>query len=52
MAKDKDDQPIPARKRVVFLHGEIKTPPFSHEARKETGDLLGQFQQANGRRTP
>jgi phage-related protein len=27
-------------KPLVFLHGEIKTPPFSNEARKEAGSLL------------
>jgi phage-related protein len=44
MASEKPDDPVPVRKRVAFLHGEIKTPPFSHEARKEAGDLLGQLQ--------
>ncbi len=29
-----------ASKRILFLGGEVKTPPFSAEARKETGDLL------------
>ena len=29
-----DDKPI------VWLHGEIQTPPFSNEARIETGFLL------------
>jgi phage-related protein len=44
MATDKDDQPIPVRKRVIFLHGEIKTPPFSAKARKEAGDSLRQLE--------
>jgi len=29
-----------ATRRIIFLGGEIKTPPFSTEARKESGDLL------------
>jgi len=29
-----------ARKPLVWLHGEIKTPPFSAEARVEAGTLL------------
>ena len=33
-----EDEPEP--KLLVFLHGEIKSPPFSDEARKEAGDLL------------
>ncbi len=33
-----DDEPGP--KTLVFLHGEIKTPPFSDEARREAGYLL------------
>jgi phage-related protein len=32
-------------KPVVWLHGEIKTPPFSTSARKEAGKLLDQLQQ-------
>ncbi len=32
-------------KPLVWLHGEIKTPPFSHEARVEAGFLLRQVQQ-------
>ena len=32
-------------KPLVWLHGEIKTPPFSHEARIEAGFLLRQLQQ-------
>lgn len=30
---------------LVWLHGEVKTPPFSKEARIETGFLLRQLQQ-------
>ena len=32
-------------KPLVWLHGEIKTPPFSKEARVEAGFLLGRLQQ-------
>ncbi|MGB3691274.1 MAG: type II toxin-antitoxin system RelE/ParE family toxin [Spirulinaceae cyanobacterium] len=32
-------------KPLVWLHGEIKTPPFSQEARIETGVLLRRLQQ-------
>jgi phage-related protein len=31
-------------KPLVWLHGEVKTPPFSREARLEAGYLLGQLQ--------
>lgn len=34
-----------AEKPVVWLHGEVKTPPFSEEARHEVGMLLGILQQ-------
>lgn len=29
---------------VIWLHGEVKTPPFSKEARIEAGTLLGKLQ--------
>ena len=32
-------------KDIVWLHGEVRTPPFSKEARLETGYLLRQLQQ-------
>ncbi len=32
-------------KSLVWLHGEVKTPPFSQEIRVETGVLLRQLQQ-------
>jgi phage-related protein len=35
----------PAEKPVVWLHGEIKTPPFSKKGRIEAGVLLGRLQQ-------
>ena len=30
----------PARKPLVWLHGEVKTPPFTPEGRQEAGMLL------------
>jgi phage-related protein len=37
---------VPAgEKPLVWLHGHIKTPPFSEEARIEAGYLLGRLQQ-------
>jgi hypothetical protein len=33
------------RKPLVRLHGEIKTPPFSREARIEAGELLRSVQE-------
>lgn len=35
----------PDDKDVVWLHGEVKSPPFSSEARLEAGYLLRQLQQ-------
>ena len=35
---------MPDEKPLVLLHGEIKTPPFSAEARKEAGRLLDKLQ--------
>jgi hypothetical protein len=32
-------------KPLVWLHGEVKTPPFSQEARIEAGVLLRRLQQ-------
>lgn len=37
--------PISSDKPLVWLHGEIKTPPFSQSARVEAGYLLRQLQQ-------
>lgn len=36
---------LPERKDLIFLSGEIKTPPFSAKARQEAGDLLRQVQE-------
>jgi phage-related protein len=33
------------RRAVVWLHGEVKTPPFSKAARLEAGVLLGRLQE-------
>jgi phage-related protein len=35
----------PTRKPLIWLHGEIKTPPFSKEARIEAGTLLRRLQE-------
>ena len=35
----------PERKPLVWEHGEIKSPPFSREARIEAGVLLGSLQE-------
>jgi phage-related protein len=36
---------IKHRKPLAWLHGEVKTPPFSTEARVEAGVLLRQLQE-------
>ena len=41
-----------ARKPLVILSGEIKTPPFSREARIEAGVLLGILQWGGSLRFP
>jgi phage-related protein len=47
MAKENppDEGELPRRKPLAWLHGEIKTPPFSAEGRKEAGDLLRLLQE-------
>ena len=35
----------PRRKELAWLHGEVKTPPFSREARVEAGVLLRRLQE-------
>ena len=46
MAKAKASEPDqPTRKPVVWLHGEIKTPPFTAEGRQEAGMLLRLLQE-------
>ena len=39
-------------KPLAWLHGEIKTPPFSHTARIEAGYLLRRLQQGEVLRMP
>jgi phage-related protein len=47
MAKGKSGKQEGRRRRkpVGWLHGEIKTPPFTDEGRKEAGDLLRLLQE-------
>lgn len=40
------------RKSVGWLHGEIKTPPFTAAGRKEAGDLLRLLQEGENLRMP
>ena len=42
----------PGDKPVVWLHGEIKTPPFSGKARIEAGFLLRRLQQGESLSMP
>jgi phage-related protein len=51
MAKRTEDEE-PTAKPLVFLHGEIKTPPFSEKARKEAGYLLRQLQLGESLKMP
>jgi len=39
-------------KEIVWLHGEVKTPPFSSEARIEAGHLLRLLQQGKSLSMP
>jgi phage-related protein len=41
-----------ARKEIVWLHGEIKTPPFAQEARIEAGVLLKRLQEGESLSMP
>jgi phage-related protein len=47
MAKGKSGKQEDRRRRkpIGWLHGEIKTPPFTDEGRKEAGDLLRLLQE-------
>lgn len=45
MAKAGGKRKEPSRKPLVWLHGEIKTPPFTPEGRQEAGMLLGLLQE-------
>jgi phage-related protein len=42
----------PGEKPLVWLHGLVKTPPFSEEARIEAGYLLGKLQQGENLSLP
>jgi phage-related protein len=42
----------PTSKDVVWLHGEVKTPPFSEEARLEVGALLRRLQDGETLKMP
>lgn len=43
---------MPPDKPIVWLHSEVKTPPFSSEARKEAGMLLRRLQKGETLRLP
>jgi hypothetical protein len=46
MAKAKEgEQGEPSRKPLAWLHGEVKTPPFTPEGRQEAGMLLRLLQE-------
>src|SRR5271169_5466528 len=46
MAKSQTSQADkPTRKPLVWLHGEVKTPPFTPEGRQEAGVLLRLLQE-------
>jgi phage-related protein len=36
---------LPRRKPLAWLHGEIKSPPFTEEGRREAGELLRLLQE-------
>ena len=40
------------RKPVAWLHGEIKTPPFSEEGRREAGEILRLLQEGENLTMP
>ena len=42
----------PGEKPIVWLQGQIKTPPFSQEARIDAGYLLGRLQQGENLSLP
>jgi phage-related protein len=42
----------PKHKSIVWLHGEVKTPPFSKEARIEAGYLLRRLQRGDNLSMP
>ena len=44
--------PIRSDRPLVWLHGEIRSPPFSREARIEAGELLRRLQKGELLRLP
>lgn len=44
-AKRRDRGVQRERKPIAWLHGEIKTPPFTEEGRREAGELLRLLQE-------
>ena len=42
---ERADEETPTPKPLVWLHGEINTPPFTAEGRQEAGMLLRPMQQ-------
>lgn len=42
---EKSDSPKATRKPLVWLSGEVKTPPFTAEGRQEAGELLRSLQE-------
>ena|SRR5579863_1942227 len=42
----------PPRKPIVWVHGEIKTPPFTPQGRQEAGMLLRLLQEGEALRMP
>jgi phage-related protein len=53
MAKAKGGDPEkPERKPLIWLQGEIQTPPFTPEGRQEAGMLLRLLQEGVGLRMP
>jgi phage-related protein len=52
MAKPRADDDPPEPKRVAFMHGEIKTPPFSAKGRREAGRLIRCLQNGKMLRMP
>ena len=53
MAKTPEKEPEDRRPRpLVWLHGEVKTPPFSQEGRIETGMLLRLLQEGEQLKMP
>lgn len=42
----------PTDKQLVLLHVGIKSPPFTHEARREAGEMLRRLQKGQSLRLP